>query len=1268
MSGKMKSLAIKRISLPDSGELAEWSKKRMIWVPHEQEGFASATIQDENDDVMTVKLVESGQTIKVSKDECHKMNPPKFDKIENMADLSCLNEACVLHNLKQRYFCDLIYTYSGLFCVVLNPYKSLPIYTNNMIEAFKGKKRHERPPHVFAIAETAYRSLLQDHENQSILCTGESGAGKTENTKKVIHYLAHVASKARKRVRFNTPGKFKQSAAPQPVNPDLEDQLLQANPILEAFGNSKTVKNDNSSRFGKFIRINFDPSGYIVGASTDFYLLEKSRCCLQAPNERSFHFFYQLLKGANQEEKEAYLLNDIKDYTFLNNGDLILPNIDDAREFLETRKSMCIMGFEENEITSLFRLVSSVLLFGNIKVDTEKTSDQACFPDDSVAQKICHLLGLSIAEFVKAFLNPRIKVGRETVQKAQTMEQVKFAIESISKACYERMFKWLVQRLNKSLCHSLNQRSPFIGILDIAGFEIFEVNSFEQVCINYTNEKLQQLFNSTMFVKEQEEYKRENIEWNFIDFGLDLQPTIDLIEKPMGIFALLDEECLFPKSTDKSFVEKLVLHHESHPKFVVAEMRSKGDFAVRHYAGRVDYSANKWLIKNMDPLNDNVVALMQNSTDPFVSGIWKDAEFTGVGLVESSGTAFGMRTKKGMFRTVSQMYKEQLSKLMGTLKNTTPSFVRCIISNNEKKPGKIDSHLVLEQLRCNGVLEGIRICRQGFPNRIPFHEFRRRYELLAPKAVPNGFMDGRESVKMILEVLEVEQSTYRIGASKVFFRAGVLAKLEEDRDSVITTHIVRLQACCRSFLARRLYEKKCLQEDAIIILQRNCASWMQLRNWEWWSLYIEVKPLLQVTNQEAVLREKDNEIKTTKEHLEKLDAELKDASSHIDLLTTERDDLMKKLQLVSEERAELDEHRTRLIRQHEDLNQQVSECQIRLEEEVQHSQKSDFDLKKLQEELRQVETQLEQEQKKRQHIQLDKIKLEERLKLAEERNAEIEDANERLTMERKQLDHRIKQLSEQIIAEEQKAAQIIKLRAKADGQMAQRDELDLQISNLNRRIQSLESQLADSQELLEEETRQKLGVQSQVRSLQSDLATQKEQREELIEQQLKYENELLVLRGQLADHRRQIEEGSKDLLDEQKRRHQNELEKLKKEVEDTTLSKDRSERARRKIENELEDLNHELEATRVSSREAEKRQHKYDQQQTELRTQLQNSVIELNSQLSEERSNANQLKSDIERVNTKLRQNRIRLDDLEEELDKERARSRALQRRLDELE
>uniref|UniRef100_A0A7N4V0D6 Myosin heavy chain 14 n=1 Tax=Sarcophilus harrisii TaxID=9305 RepID=A0A7N4V0D6_SARHA len=581
----------------------EWAARRLVWVPSELHGFEAAALRDEGPEEVEVELAESGRRLRLPRDQVQRMNPPKFSKAEDMADLTCLNEASVLHNLRERYYSGLIYVSVGLGC---RPGPGVsPCPSQKFVEMYRGKKRHEVPPHVYAVTESAYRSMLQDREDQSILCTGESGAGKTENTKKVIQYLAHVASSPKGRREPGAQG-------------ELERQLLQANPVLEAFGNAKTVKNDNSSRFGKFIRINFDVAGYIVGANIETYLLEKSRAIRQAKDECSFHIFYQLLGGAGEQLKEDLLLQPCSEYRFLTNGPASSPG-QERELFHETLESLRVLGFTHEEIISMLRVVSAVLQFGNISLKKERHSDQATMPDNTAAQKLCRLLGLGVTDFSRALLSPRIKVGRDYVQKAQTKEQADFALEALAKASYERLFRWLVLRLNRALDRSPRQGASFLGILDIAGFEIFQLNSFEQLCINYTNEKLQQLFNHTMFVLEQEEYQREGIPWTFLDFGLDLQPCIDLIERPAnppGLLALLDEECWFPKATDKSFVEKVAQEQGSHPKFQrPRQLRDQADFSVLHYAGKVDYKANEWLMKNMDPLNDSVAALLHQSTD-----------------------------------------------------------------------------------------------------------------------------------------------------------------------------------------------------------------------------------------------------------------------------------------------------------------------------------------------------------------------------------------------------------------------------------------------------------------------------------------------------------------------------------------------------------------------------------------------------------------------------------------------------------------------------
>uniref|UniRef100_A0A8B9HEH7 Myosin motor domain-containing protein n=1 Tax=Astyanax mexicanus TaxID=7994 RepID=A0A8B9HEH7_ASTMX len=489
----------------------------------------------------TLKSKESAITIpshtKFKEDDIFPMNPPKFDKIEDMAMMTHLNEPCVLYNLKERYAAWMIYTYSGLFCVIVNPYNWLQVYDPVVVTGYRGKKRIEAPPHIFSISDNAYQFMLTDRENQSILITGESGAGKTVNTKRVIQYFATIAMTGQKKAE-PAAGKMQGS---------LEDQIIAANPLLEAYGNAKTIRNDNSSRFGKFIRIHFGQTGKLASADIETYLLEKSRVTFQLSAERSYHIFYQLMTGHKPELLEALLITtNPYDYHMISQGEITVKSIDDVEEFIATDTAIDILGFTADEKISIYKLTGAVVHHGNMKFKQKQREEQAEPDGTEVADKVAYLLGLNSADMLKALCYPRVKVGNEFVTKGQTVPQVNNSVMALCKSVYEKMFLWMVVRINEML-DTKQPRQFFIGVLDIAGFEIFDFNSLEQLCINFTNEKLQQFFNHHMFVLEQEEYKKEGIEWEFIDFGMDLAACIELIEKPMGIFSILEEECMFPK-------------------------------------------------------------------------------------------------------------------------------------------------------------------------------------------------------------------------------------------------------------------------------------------------------------------------------------------------------------------------------------------------------------------------------------------------------------------------------------------------------------------------------------------------------------------------------------------------------------------------------------------------------------------------------------------------------------------------------------------------
>ncbi|NWZ72102.1 MYH1B protein, partial [Acrocephalus arundinaceus] len=578
--------------------------KSSVFVVHAKESYVKSTITSRESGKVTVKT-EAGETLTVKEDQIFSMNPPKYDKIEDMAMMTHLHEPAVLYNLKERYAAWMIYTYSGLFCVTVNPYKWLPVYNPEVVLAYRGKKRQEAPPHIFSISDNAYQFMLTGEW----LCLGESGAGKTVNTKRVIQYFATIAASGDKKKEEQTSGKMQGT---------LEDQIISANPLLEAFGNAKTVRNDNSSRFGKFIRIHFGATGKLASADIETYLLEKSRVTFQLKAERSYHIFYQIMSNRKPELIEMLLITtNPYDYLYVSQGEITVPSINDQEELMATDSAIDILGFSADEKTAIYKLTGAVMHYGNLKFKQKQREEQAEPDGTEVADKAAYLMGLNSADLLKALCYPRVKVGNEYVTKGQTVQQVYNSVGALAKAVFEKMFLWMVVRINQQL-DTKQPRQYFIGVLDIAGFEIFDFNSLEQLCINFTNEKLQQFFNHHMFVLEQEEYKKEGIEWEFIDFGMDLAACIELIEKPMGIFSILEEECMFPKATDTSFKNKLYDQHlgkyNKFQKPKPGKGKAEAHFSLVHYAGTVDYNITGWLEKNKDPLNETVVGLYQKSS------------------------------------------------------------------------------------------------------------------------------------------------------------------------------------------------------------------------------------------------------------------------------------------------------------------------------------------------------------------------------------------------------------------------------------------------------------------------------------------------------------------------------------------------------------------------------------------------------------------------------------------------------------------------------
>lgn len=826
---------------------------KWVWIPDPDKVFVKVELIKED----TIKRPD-GSIETVPKDQVYQVNPPQFDRADDIAELTFLNEASVLNNLSSRYSKGEIYTYSGLFLVAVNPYRDLKIYGADTITKYHDKSREDSKPHIYAVADAAFRKMLETRENQSILITGESGAGKTENTKKAIQYLSAI-----------TTPKHDWDDSKKTTT---DQKILQTNPVLEAFGNAQTVRNNNSSRFGKFIRIEFAKGGTIIGASIEWYLLEKSRVIFQSSQERNYHIFYMMLRGVSKEMKTTLMLDstDTSDYTYLSSGASFIEGVNDAQNFRDLMQAFKTVGFQSDEIDDILKIVAAVLHLGNIEV-VQQTSDQGRINNIDQVKKVCKLLSLKSPEdFSNALLKPKVKAGREVVTQSRSAVQARNSLDALSKSLYERLFGHLVSRLNKALestgSHAF-QDTSFIGVLDIAGFEIFDKNSFEQLCINYTNEKLQQFFNHHMFVLEQAEYVKEEIEWEYIDYGADLQPTIDLIEKsnPMGIFSCLDEDCVMPRANDKSFTEKLTEKWTNkNPKFKPSRLNQ--GFIIQHYAAPVEYSTEGWLEKNKDPLNEQITDLLSQSSNSLVGDLFPVTPKTEVSASPS-------KVRRGLFRTVAQRHKEQLMNLMSQLQSTHPHFVRCIVPNQNKTPGEFDNKLVLDQLRCNGVLEGIRIARSGFPNRLEFKEFRERYQALLKNA--SGISDGKSACEAILKNLQLNPSNFKIGTSKVFFKNGVLAELEELRDRLINSQITNVQALVKGYLVRKGVKRQVFRDEASKIVARTSNIWLKYHDNPWWRLLQNIRPLLSSTDSRENNR-KDQRIQKLEENLDRLRSDQSD--------------------------------------------------------------------------------------------------------------------------------------------------------------------------------------------------------------------------------------------------------------------------------------------------------------------------------------------------------------------------------------------------------
>ncbi|XP_055479497.1 unconventional myosin-VIIa isoform X2 [Psammomys obesus] len=761
-----------------------------------------------------VKLCDSGQ-IQVVDDEGNEhwispqnathikpMHPTSVHGVEDMIRLGDLNEAGILRNLLIRYRDHLIYTYTGSILVAVNPYQLLSIYSPQHIRQYTNKKIGEMPPHIFAIADNCYFNMKRNSRDQCCIISGESGAGKTESTKLILQFLAAISGQ----------------------HSWIEQQVLEATPILEAFGNAKTIRNDNSSRFGKYIDIHFNKRGAIEGAKIEQYLLEKSRVCRQAPDERNYHVFYCMLEGMNEEQKRKLGLGQAADYNYLSMGNCITcEGRVDSQEYANFRSAMKVLMFTDTENWEISKLLAAILHMGNLQYEARTFENlDACevlfSPSLATAAS---LLKVNPPDLMSCLTSRTLITRGETVSTPLSREQALDVRDAFVKGIYGRLFVWIVDKINAAIykppCQDLKNCRRSIGLLDIFGFENFTVNSFEQLCINFANEHLQQFFVRHVFKLEQEEYDLESINWLHIEFT-DNQEALDMIaNRPMNVISLIDEESKFPKGTDATMLHKLNSQHKLNANYVPPKNSHDTQFGIKHFAGVVYYETQGFLEKNRDTLHGDIIQLVHSSRNKFIKQIFQ------------ADVAMGAETRKRS-PTLSSQFKRSLELLMRTLGSCQPFFVRCIKPNEFKKPMLFDRHLCVRQLRYSGMMETIRIRRAGYPIRYSFVEFVERYRVLLPGVKP-AYKQGdlRGTCQRIAEAVLGTHDDWQIGKTKIFLKDHHDMLLEVERDKAITDRVILLQKVIRGFKDRSNFLKL---KNAATLIQRCWRGHYCRKNYE----------------------------------------------------------------------------------------------------------------------------------------------------------------------------------------------------------------------------------------------------------------------------------------------------------------------------------------------------------------------------------------------------------------------------------------------------
>lgn len=978
-----------------------------VWAPHPTDGFQMGNIVDIGPDSLTIEpLNQKGKTFLALINQVFPAEEDSKKDVEDNCSLMYLNEATLLHNVKVRYSKDRIYTYVANILIAVNPYFDIPkIYSSDTIKSYQGKSLGTMPPHVFAIADKAFRDMKVLKMSQSIIVSGESGAGKTENTKFVLRYLTESYG----------------------TGQDIDDRIVEANPLLEAFGNAKTVRNNNSSRFGKFVEIHFNEKSSVVGGFVSHYLLEKSRICVQGKEERNYHIFYRLCAGASEDIREKLHLSSPDNFRYLNRGctrffanketdkqilqnrkspeyvkagSLKDPLLDDHGDFIRMCTAMKKIGLDDEEKLDLFRVVAGVLHLGNIDFEEAGSTSGGCNLKNKSAPSLeycAELLGLD-QDDLRVSLTTRVMLTtaggtKGTVIKVPLkVEQANNARDALAKTVYSHLFDHVVNRVNQ--CFPFETSSYFIGVLDIAGFEYFEHNSFEQFCINYCNEKLQQFFNERILKEEQELYQKEGLGVNEVHY-VDNQDCIDLIEvKLVGILDILDEENRLPQPSDQHFTSVVHQKHKDHFRLTIPRksklavhrnLRDDEGFIIRHFAGAVCYETTQFVEKNNDALHMSLESLICESRDKFIRALFESSTNNNKDTKQKAG--------KLSFISVGNKFKTQLNLLLDKLRSTGASFIRCIKPNLKMTSHHFEGAQILSQLQCSGMVSVLDLMQGGFPSRASFHELYNMYKKYMPEKLAR--LDPRLFCKALFKALGLNEVDYKFGLTKVFFRPGQFAEFDQIMKSdpdhlaelvkrvnlwLVCSRWKKVQWCSLSVI--KLKNKIKYRAEACIKMQKTIRMWLCKRRHK-----PRIDGLVKVGTLKKRLDKFNEVVSALKDGKPEVNRQIKNLEISIDAL-------MAKIKSTMMTREQIQKEYDALVKSSEDL---LSALQKKKQQEEEAER-----LRRIQEEMEKERKRREEDEERRRKEEEErrmKLEMEAKRKQEEEERKKREDDEKRIQAE-----------------------------------------------------------------------------------------------------------------------------------------------------------------------------------------------------------------------------------------------------------------------------